>query len=133
MNLRGEEGFIDVDVAEACDEGLIEQGGFGGAFGFRETFGEIGGAQGEGLGAEAFFVRVGAEPPDPAETARVAETNFGIGDGDDQMRVWQRWRMWLFNREPAGHAEVDVEAIGVIERDDDSFGAACDACEPTAN
>src|SRR5581483_2452202 len=54
VDAGGEEGFIDVDVAEARDQRLVEQGVFDGAGGFAEPAGELGGPKHERLGAEIF-------------------------------------------------------------------------------
>ena len=87
MDAGAVEGFVDVDVAEAGEEGLVEEGGFDGAAGLEEKGGEAAGGDLEGFGAEvgvgtmAGFVEVEA-----AETAGVAKAELCAARkiGDDQ-------------------------------------------------
>src|SRR5688572_24179997 len=79
VDLRNVERFIYIDVAEAGEESLVEQGGFDRTFRARELVGELPGADEEGLGAEVFFGVGGTgEAPDAAEAARVAEAQLFV-------------------------------------------------------
>src|SRR5207253_2407247 len=82
-----EEAFIDIDVAQAGDEGLIEQGGLDRPFGGGETLEEVGGTEGERLGAEVGVVGIGAQPEDAAEAAGVDEAKLqAVAEVEDEVR-----------------------------------------------
>jgi len=137
----GVEGFVDVDVAQAGDEGLVEEGGFEGAFGGAEEGVEVGWGEGEGFGAEAEFGGVaGREVDDLAEAAGVGESQMedvggqmrggGWGEDDREVGVGEGGvgllvgGMGGVKGEVAGHAEVEVEGGVVVEGEDDAFGSA---------
>ncbi len=74
-----EEGFIGVDVADAGDEALVEEGGFNDAAGFGKALGELGGADCERFGAKICVMCLTvAEPPDAAEASGIAEAQLEI-------------------------------------------------------
>src|SRR5205823_4823536 len=76
MNAGGEKGFVDVNVSQAGDEALIEQGVLDGAGRLGETLAELRGTEFEGLGTHVFFIGVGAEPPDSAKAAGIFESQI---------------------------------------------------------
>ena len=77
-----EERFIGVDVAEAGDEGLVEECGLDRAAGAGEELVELVWVEGEGFGAEVGFgVGGGGEERDGAEAAGVAEAEMEVGRG----------------------------------------------------
>jgi hypothetical protein len=78
VEVGGVEGFVDVDVAQAGDDGLVHEGVFDGAGGSGQIGGEIGGGHGEGFRAEVFVVEgITTEPKDAAEAAGVAKAEVG--------------------------------------------------------
>ena len=79
MDSGFEKGFVDVDVPQAGDEPLIEQGVFNRAGGSRESLGELGGAEGQRLGADEVRFFGLAKPPDSAKATRISEADFSAG------------------------------------------------------
>jgi len=72
-----EEGFIGIDVADAGDEALVEQGGLDGAAGFGQARNQLGRANLQRLGAKiAVICLTVAEPPDAAEAAGIDEAEL---------------------------------------------------------
>jgi hypothetical protein len=88
MDLCGVEGLVYVDVAEAGDESLVEEGVFDGAFGAGQTLCEFSGAECERFGADVLIAGFAAEPEDAAEASGVfkAELSSLRGMGDSPMR-----------------------------------------------
>jgi hypothetical protein len=79
MNAAVKKGFIGVDVADASDEALVEEGGFDGSAGFGEALGELGRTNLQRLGAEVCVMCLTvAEPPNAAEAAGIAEAQLEI-------------------------------------------------------
>lgn len=48
------------------------------------------------------------------------------------MRVWLQRRIEHPDRQPAGHSEMNVESIAVVERDDDPFASPVDGGNDSA-
>ncbi len=113
-----EEAFVGVDVADAVEDGLVEEGGLDGELTAAEEVGEVGGGDGGGFGAGAgvagglggvgggFGVKV--DDGEAAEAAGVYEAEFAaVGEGQDCVGVGWEWHFGLRDEEAAGHAEVD--------------------------
>ncbi len=105
-----EEAFVGVDVADAGEQGLVEQGGLDGELAAAEEGGEGVGRDGEGLGAgrgEGFaFGEVAALEAakaagiDEAKLLAARKREAGVGVADD-------FGVGCGDEEAAGHAEVD--------------------------
>ena len=100
-----EEALVGVDVADAVEDGLVEERGFDGELAVFEEGGEVGGGDGGGFGTGAGVVGGDGEAAeaagvDEAEFAVVGERENGVGVG------WER-DVGLRDEEAAGHAEVD--------------------------
>ena len=107
--------FIDVNVSQADDQLLIQQGRFDGAGGFGQAGGQLFGGNIQRLGAEVAVPRLNlSQPPDAAEAARIDETHFLPGHVHDQVCVLNGWRAGFFHGHMAAHAQVDVEAVAVV-------------------
>lgn len=126
MDSGEEERFISVNIPNAGDEILIEQGGLDGAGGLPEKSCQAGGFERERLRAEIAIGGFFAQPEDAAKTAWIAEAdlNGAVAEIEDQVGVGLERRAGIFECELAGHAEVNVKAITVGKGDDDSLGAA---------
>ena len=73
-----EERLIGIDVADAGQDALIEQGGLDGPAGPGKALGELSGADLQRLWAEVFVICLTtAQPPDAAKASRIAETKLG--------------------------------------------------------
>ncbi len=104
-----EEGFVGVDVADAVQDGLVEECGFDGELAAAEEFGEGFRGDGGGFGAGA---GVGAEGTEAAEAAGVDEAEFAaVGEGEDGVGVGGPGDLGGGDEEAAGHAEVDEELV----------------------
>ncbi len=136
-----EEGFGDVDVAEAGDDGLVEQGGFYGVSAVCQRGGEGGGGEG---GAQGFRAHVGEEfvlvfgggghEVEAAEAAGVHEGDAPVVAGDeDHVFVGggegrdARLGVIGCDGHAAGHAEVDQEGVAAGEAGEEVFAAAAEA------
>lgn len=74
----GEEGFVGIDIAEAGDQALVEEGGLDGSAGGSEESGEAGGGEVERFGAEVLRGGLdGRQKPDGSEAAGVAKAELG--------------------------------------------------------
>ncbi len=122
----GEEGFVDVDVAQAGDEGLVEQGALERASRLSEAKTQVAAGKGQGFGAEVVVdaVKVGADPVQAAKAARVAEPKLLVAEGEDRVRVLG-YRLFLGNHDQLpGHAEVNEEHLVAAEVEDNPYGPA---------
>jgi hypothetical protein len=132
-----EKGFVDVDVPQAGDQALVEQGVFDGAGGGGKSLGELRGADLQWLGADLFGFGLGmAEPPDSAEAARIGEADLSAGgllERDPQMGVGFQFVGHRVHSKSTAHSQMDVKAIPVVERENDALGAAFDALDSMAN
>ena len=102
------QGFVCIDVADAMQQRLIEQGGFDGGAAMAKESGKVGRDDGQGFDTRT---NIGLLPNgEPAEAARIDEADLtGIGKGQDGMGMeWQR-NVRVRDEEAAGHAEVHQE------------------------
>src|SRR4051812_4824366 len=98
------EGFVDVDVAKAGDEALVEEGGLDGAMGVEEASGEAARREGEGLGSHVGVTCITVrEDEDAAESAGVAEAKLFGREGEDQVGVRRNGFGGIVEGESAGH------------------------------
>lgn len=128
-----EQGFIGVDVADAGDAALVEQGGFEGdgapAQGVPEGCGVEGVAErfgaelGEGVGHGVYDVD-GAEFADINEAELVSIVELEDGAGERLLGMVGRAEV-----EAAGHAEVDDAAASVVELQAEVLAAPLDGLE----
>ena len=102
------EGFVGVDIADAVEQGLVEEGGLNGRSAAAEERGEVGGRDDEGFGAGA---GVGlAMDGEAAEAAGIDEADLAaVGEGEDGVGVWRQRDVGLRDEKAAGHAEVNEE------------------------
>lgn len=135
MNPGGEERFVHVDIPQPGDQGLIEQRGFDDAGGFRQPGGEVGCAEGKRLGAHrAVIIGRIPQPPDAAEAPRIAEAeDDAVSEAQLEVRVLGGGLGQRLDAESAGHSEMDVESLGVVEREDDAFAAAMNIANQSAD
>lgn len=126
------ERFAGVDVADAGDAGLVEEGGLDGGSGLGEDLLEdlLGEGGFEGLGAEGVFEGFDflvVDEDDFAEGAGVVEDDDAVvGEAEPDAGGVGAEAVIGQDVEVAGHAEVDVEVEGFVEEDEDVFGAAAD-------
>lgn len=133
MNGGVEEGLIDVNVAQAGDQPLVEQGVLDRSGGAGKAAGEVGGADAQRLGAEIFIRQaIGPQPEDPSKPPRIAESHFLPTEGEDQVGMRAGGSVGRGDAQPAGHAKMDVETVGVIELNDDLLSPPGDARNDTA-
>jgi len=97
-----EESFVGIDVAEAANEGLVEQEALGGSASGAKTEGKIGGGDFERVGPERFVGR--GEKAKVSELADVIEQERAVGEREDSARVGAGLGI---DEECAGHAEGD--------------------------
>ncbi len=85
MNPTEEQGFVGVDVTDACDEGLVEEGVFNGPLAALELLGDVGGGEGRIKGFRSEALESGddvsgwaiwRDPPELAEGALVDVAQF---------------------------------------------------------
>jgi len=125
----GPEGFVDVDVAEAGDVFLGEEALFEAGAGLLPV-GEVGGGDGEGVGAEVLgfggegFLE-GRVEGEATEAARVAEADIvAIGEGEEDVGVFGDGGIGGDAIDAAGHAEVEDEGrVGGFGGDEEEFFA----------
>src|SRR5205085_10385947 len=74
MNLALEKSFVGIDIADAGQEALIEQGGLDGAASLRQPHRELSGADLQRFRTQicVMYLTI-AEPPDAAEAAGIDE------------------------------------------------------------
>jgi hypothetical protein len=115
-----EEGFVDVDVAEARDVALGEEAVFEPACAGGFPVGEVGGGEGEGVGTEGGDFGVeglaeGGVVPEATEAAGVAEADVGaVGEVKDDVGVLFEGGGGGECVDAAGHAEVNEEGLGAV-------------------
>ena len=107
-----EEALVGVDVADAVEQGLVEQGGFDGGLAVAEEGDEVFEGDGEGFGAGAgVLLRVcGCDDGEAAEAAGVDEAEFALPPLRVRTAwVWAGWDVGRGDEQAAGHAEMDEE------------------------
>jgi MoxR-like ATPase len=127
MNTGGEQRLVGVDVADAGDQLLIQNRHFHHAVGLPENPMQFDRRKVERFGAQTRVDGIGAEPEHPAETSRVDESQFDVGQRQDQMRVLRDWRDWRGQTQLPGHAQMDVEVTAVGDFKHDPLGATKDS------
>ena len=129
------ESFIGVDVADAVQQRLIEQGRFDGSFTTAEEPGEVCSGDPQRLFAGA---GVGlAMDGEAAEASWIDEANLApITERENGMGVRRERTVGMRDQETAGHAEVDEklccfrrDAVGAIERHDDRLAHSSNAAD----
>ena len=126
INPRRVQRFIDINISQPRDQRLIEQRGFDEAIGLFQFRKELIGANFQRLRPKTATWIGFAKPENSTESARITKMHFkrfAIHQIEHQMRMLQQRRLRRFDREPAGHAKMDVKAIAIIERDDNPFSA----------
>jgi hypothetical protein len=105
-----EETLVGVDVADAVEQLLVEQGGLDGEPAVAKEGAEVGGGDGEGFvagSAEWLGVRDRVQG-EAAEAARVDETELASGgERKDGVRVRRKRDIGRGDEESSGHPEVD--------------------------
>lgn len=130
-----EEGFVGVDVADTGDGVLIEEEGLDGA---GAGGCEVGGGDGEGIGAElgpGAHERCGVgESPEAAEAARVLEGEAAFVEVPEGVEVWLGVEVGgvVAPGEAAGHAEVDAEDAAACAEECELLAAAFDGGDAMA-
>lgn len=123
---RDVQGLVGVDVADARDDGLVEQSCLDGLLGIAEGAGEVRRAEGvvQRFRAEA----MGLAERDASELARVHEDATGGTKPEDDGGVGWQGPFGVVEDDAARHAEVGVHpclvAIGVAEAQDEVFPAS---------
>lgn len=120
VDLSAVEGFVGVDVADASEDGLVEQGGFDGSLGGLEGGLELSGGHGQGVGAEGGpacggqFLEIG-EGPDSAKASGVGHLEGGVFvEVPADVGVWGGLEgVGGSCGERSGHAQVEAEG-GVL-------------------
>ncbi len=102
------QGLIRIDIADAMQQRLIEQGGFDGGAAMAKESGEVSWDDGQGFDPRA---DIGFLPNgEPAEAARVDEADLtSIGKGQDGMGMEGQRDVGVRDEKAAGHAEVHQE------------------------
>ena len=138
------EAFVGVDVADAVEQGLVEERGFDGDFAGLEEAGEVMGVDGHRLAAWAAEGRLFAqvEEFEATESPGIDKTNLpAIVEGEPGVGVRNDGLVSVGDDEASGHAEVDdplVRGGGVRcgrlrgEVADDVFADSADGQEPGA-
>lgn len=129
VNARAEQRLVHIDVPKPGNHGLIQEGVFDRAGGARQSPGKLRWARLHGFRPHVALGRqIAAEPPDAAEAARVNKSQLGLEarEFNYQMRVRRGRILGFVQSEAAGHAQVDIESIVVVEREDDSLPPASD-------
>jgi hypothetical protein len=141
-----EECFVGVDIADAVEERLVEQGGLDGGLATAKEADEVFKGDLEGLFAWAGVAvsggdLVGGEDGEAAEAAGVDEAELvAAREAEDGVRVRWDGDLGVGDEEAAGHAEMDEE-LGVFcgavfaagEIYDDCFADAVDALDAGAD
>jgi hypothetical protein len=128
---RDVQGLVGIDVADAGDDGLVEQACLDGLIGVAEGAGEIRRAEGvvQRFRAEAFGL---AEDP-ASELSRVHEDASGGTEPEDNGGVGWQSPVGVVEEDAARHAEVNVHpslaAVGVVELQDEVLPAPKDGVE----
>ena len=87
-----EERLVGVDVADAVEEGLVEQRGLDGGLAVAEEGDEVFERDGEGFAAGAFVLGVGCDDGEAAEAAGVDEAELlAAAEGEDGVGVGRGW------------------------------------------
>lgn len=143
-NAGAKEAFVGVDVADAVEQGLIEQSGFDGDFAALKEARKIISVDGHRLTARSAegWVFAQVEEFEPTESAGVNETDLaGIAQCEPGVGVRNDGLVGVGDDEPTGHAEVDDPLVrgGRIARGrlggevaDDVFADSPDGQEPGA-
>lgn len=126
-----EERFVRVDVADAGEDGLVEQDGLDGTGGAAGGVEQLGAIDGEGVGPEVFpcdgvELVAGGDGAKAAETPRIAEEHGGVvADGPQRvhMRVDGECVWVVHEQDLTGHAELDDEATSVMGDDGELLAA----------
>ncbi len=143
-----EQGFVDVDVAQAGDEVLVEQGGFEPPPGFAESGVERLRLEGRGIGAQGGDVtceelgQIGVDV-EVAEASRVDALDAGMGQAEDEVGVGlggpgvcaggARRRVGV-GEDLSGHAQVDRQCGALVGGgEDELFSVAEDLVERLAD
>lgn len=128
---RDVQGLVGIDVADAGDDGLVEQACLDGLIGVAEGAGEIRRAEGvvQRFRAEA----MGLAERDASELARVHEDATGGTKPEDNGGVGWQSPVGVVEEDAARHAEVNVHpslaAVGVVELQDEVLPASKDGVE----
>ncbi len=104
-NARTEQGLIGIDIANAAQKILVQQGAFDRSLAATEQCGEVRKNDLQRFGAWGFELFDYAESP---EAAWVHETQFASGGKSQNcMRVFRQFRFWRAHEQTSSHAEVN--------------------------
>src|ERR1043165_377052 len=125
MNFGSKERLIDVDISQPGAQALIHQCVLDRTCCFSQTLRELRSAHRERFGANVFLIGISAQPADFAEASRVAKSQFlAVAKLEDEMRMRRDLRIAGFDHQSARHAQMDEEAVAVVELKDNAFSTS---------
>src|SRR4051812_17108488 len=101
MNSSFKQRLIDIDIAQSCDQVLIEQGTLDRPAGLAKSLDQLLWPKRERLGPHLARCIRFPQPPHAAEAARVAEANVEAVEVKDQVRVLDDFRFRPIDGEPS--------------------------------
>ncbi len=117
MNLRGEKGFIGINIPQPRDQRLIEQRRLNRALGFGQALSQFPRPNRQRFRPQPRFLRFSfPQPENSPEPARVREANLILPKAQQKMRVRNPRRPRRFNRQPPRHPQMNEKSIPIIKQ-----------------
>ena len=127
MNAGGEESFIRVNISQPGDQRLIQQRGLYHPLGLLQSNRQFSRPDFQRLGAKPVIRGFGlAKPKDAPESAGVGEAELVVADVHHQMGMSGARGGPSLHRQTAGHPQMDIKPVAVVEFEDDFLAPAED-------